>query len=72
MRTWEHAYKLVVLFGLKEWRPLLEGQAVIMGVFNVRAEQHDVDIHVLKPQLNPATYEIFLHAAPATPTWMVR
>ena len=33
-----------------------------VGLFDMVAEEHDVDVYVLQPRRNPQTRESFLHA----------
>ena len=53
----------VVVRRLKEWLDSLKnGQMVNVGVFEIVAEEHDVDIYVLEAQMNTHTRENVLHA----------
>ena len=48
---------------LKEWLDSFrDGQMVNVGVFEMVAEEHDVDIYVLEAQINTETHESVLHA----------
>ena len=53
----------VVVRRLKEWHDSLkDGQIVNVGVFEMVAEEHDVDIYVLEAQMLKETRESVLHA----------
>ena len=52
-----------VLRSLGEWLDgLRNNKAVSVGLFDMVAEDHGVDIYVLQPSRNTETHESFLHA----------
>ena len=53
----------VVVCRLKEWMDSLRGgQPVNVSLFEMVAEEHNVDIYVLQPEVNRQTRQGFLHA----------